>query len=364
MQIDFHHAVTYVVARLAGFEPGQASIIAHSAQYVDDATSTGEITFSNGAGYQRISSAHKTLDYRNFKDLENAKVWVPFHFLPGNGGLPAGKDPEGGFIRKLVCRPNSPVALDMLRDCIRNANAPYALHRLGIAMHVYADTWAHQGFAGVVHQINLVKDLEDEHGEPDVTLVGKVKDFFGDLFDDWANETADQFPLGHGAALSNPDKPFLKWTYTNGLGEKVERDNPKDFLSAARHLFDALTMVRIEAGWSKEAPNAHQADFERIDSNLRSFDDPDGEKRHALWLESIRRGEFSFGPEELTYIAKGVGSWKHDALGSVDDAQDANEYPFESGFLRSNWKLFHDALQAHRLAVLHDILPKYGICVA
>ncbi len=33
-------------------------------------------------------------------------------------------------------------------------------------------------------------------------------------------------------------------------------------------------------------------------------------------------------------------------------------------FLKSDWKLFHDAIQEHRLTVLHDILPKYGICVA
>ncbi len=34
MQIDFHHGLTYVVARLAGgFDHPQASIIAHCAQY-------------------------------------------------------------------------------------------------------------------------------------------------------------------------------------------------------------------------------------------------------------------------------------------------------------------------------------------
>lgn len=41
MQIDFHHATTYVLARLAGFEHPEANIIAYSAQYVDDATNSG-----------------------------------------------------------------------------------------------------------------------------------------------------------------------------------------------------------------------------------------------------------------------------------------------------------------------------------
>jgi hypothetical protein len=38
MQIDFHHAVTYLCARMAGFAAAEAEIIAYSAQYVDDAT--------------------------------------------------------------------------------------------------------------------------------------------------------------------------------------------------------------------------------------------------------------------------------------------------------------------------------------
>ena len=36
MQIDFHHAVTYVVARLSGIKQEKAEIIAYAAQYVDN----------------------------------------------------------------------------------------------------------------------------------------------------------------------------------------------------------------------------------------------------------------------------------------------------------------------------------------
>ena len=103
--------------------------------------------------------AHKMLDYRNFEALADHLVWVPFHFLPGNGGLPAGQDPEGPFVRKLVCRPNSHVALDVIRSVIRHREMRHALHRLGITMHVYADTWAHQGFAGIPHEINHASDI-------------------------------------------------------------------------------------------------------------------------------------------------------------------------------------------------------------
>jgi hypothetical protein len=32
--------------------------------------------------------------------------------------------------------------------------------------------------------------------------------------------------------------------------------------------------------------------------------------------------------------------------------------------MHSDWKRFHDALQVHRLQVLHEILPRYSICAA
>lgn len=76
MQIDFHHAVTYVLARLAGFEHAKADVVAYAAQYVDDATNEGLIHFTNGAMYKRTSSAHKMLDYKNFADLANRQVWI------------------------------------------------------------------------------------------------------------------------------------------------------------------------------------------------------------------------------------------------------------------------------------------------
>src|SRR5512142_1828215 len=69
MQIDFHHATTYVLARCAGFAPDEAGVIAYSAQYVDDAVSDAPVRFSNGAMYSRSSSAHRMLDYRNFEAL-------------------------------------------------------------------------------------------------------------------------------------------------------------------------------------------------------------------------------------------------------------------------------------------------------
>ncbi|HIK03882.1 MAG TPA: hypothetical protein IGS40_04080 [Trichormus sp. M33_DOE_039] len=354
MQIDFHHGVTYVVARLAGFEHEAASIIAYSAQYVDDATNDGLIRFDNGALFQRMSSAHKMLDYRNFEELANYRVWIPFHFLPGNGGLPAGQDPQGNFIDKLICRPNSYVAQEMVRECIEQRHRPYALHRLGITMHVYVDTWAHQGFAGVNHQVNEAKQLVDGDGKPDRNLIERLQNYF----------ISEALPLGHGSVLSNPDKPFLSWGYTNGRGEKITRNNPQDFLTAADHMCRAMQRYLVGKA-DATVSGLPAADKSLIASMLQSITDIKGGDRHQKWLRAIADGKFSFGAADVSYIEKGRGSWKYLALGTDRDKDKADEkFLYRPSFLNSNWKLFHDALESHHFYIIHDLLPKYGICVA
>ena len=93
--------------------------------------------------------------------------------------------------------------------------------------------------------------------------------------------------------------------------------------------------------------------------------DPDGGIRHSQWLDAIQRGVFSFGATTLTYAPKGTGSWKAAALGTLKTKDSGLEiYPYSDAFLGSNWKLFHDAIQVHRSDVVHEILPRYGICAA
>jgi len=370
MQIDFHHATTYVIARLAGFDQPKANIIAYCAQYVDDATNPGLVRFDNKAMYNRISSAHRMIDYRNFEELANHHVWMPFHFLPGNGGLPAGEDPSGSFIEKIICQPNSHIAQDMVRACIEDRDSLYGLQRLGVTMHVYADTWAHQGFAGVNHKANDIRALNDQD-EPDTDLATRLKRFFGDKFNEAAGKfVGDTLPLGHGAALSHPDRPWLKWGYINHHNKKVIRNNTRDFLEAADEMCKA--MRRFQLGKADASVSGlPDADRNKIEQLFLDFRDDSGEDRHGKWLQHIADGYFSFGAESVTYPGhgktrgKGKGSWKEKALGTEKAVDSKGEvFPYKPEFLKSGWKLFHDAIQAHRFAVIHDILPRYGICAA
>ena len=366
MQIDFHHAVTYVVARLAGYDPASAEIVAHSAQYVDDAVNGGTISFRTGQMYTRISSAHKMLDYRNLKELGNHQVWIPFHFLPGNEMLPAGDNPQAPFESKIVCSPDSPVARDMVEACLRDRGKGYGLHRLGITLHVYADTWAHQGFAGINHPINDVDDLDLAQHARHETWKQAIKGYFVELFDDAKGTiVGDAFPLGHGAALTNPDKPFLEsWSYIGHDGKRVTRSNTDDFMAAATQLYRVLIDFKDKRSEMTSTANIPEEHFKAILDNFISYDLDDGEKRHDRWIDDIKEGKFGFR-DDLEYTAKGRGSWKDRALDTRKEIEAGHErFIYQPYFLRSDWKHFHDALQAHRFDVLHDILPRYNICAA
>ncbi|MFQ5560972.1 MAG: DUF6765 family protein, partial [Nitrospinota bacterium] len=306
MQIDFHHAVTYITARAAGFDQKSAKIIAHSAQYVDDATSSSPIYFDNKALYTRISSAHPLIDYKNLQQVENHEVWLPFHFLPGNGNLPAGENPDGKFIKKIVCLPDSPVAQDMVRMAILHQDSKYALHRLGVTMHVYADTWAHQGFAGVLHPVNDLEDATEEN-ENDSSFGSNLFSFLCDVVDEFIP------PLGHGKASALPDLPFLKWSYKNGKNELIRRDNPEDFLTAANQMCCAMKKF-IGKDPDLVVTGLKTEDLYVLQELFTTLTSKDEKKRHQAYLDAVRQGRFSFGPEEISYfLGNRKGSWKAEA---------------------------------------------------
>lgn len=362
MQIDFHHGVTYVTCRLAGLNERQAATVAHAAQYVDDATNDGPLAFSTGQRYVRVTSAHKTLDLRaNADKADNRLVWVPFHFLPGNQTID-GLDESESFIRKMVCQPGSEVARQMMEDCVRHKDYAFALHRFGVALHTYVDTWAHQQFVGMVSDYNRIRSID---------IVADPAYANDPIYDELTSGAmraqafiAGHLPVGHAAALTYPDMPFLKWSFVRQNGEEVHRDNPADFLSAATAMFN---MARRFATGDMRISDIIVPERDRIliDHLLRTTLHIDGEHRHQTWLSAIRAGEFSFGAEDASYIEQGPGSWKYDALGDDPDAETGDElFSYSDSFLNSDWKKFHDAVQFHRVFVLHDLLPRFGICAS
>jgi len=359
MEIDFHHGVTYVLARFAGFNADEAEIIAYSAQHVDDAISDNAFMFDNGAIYKPTCSAHKALDYHNFNKLSNHLVWVPFHFLPGNCLKKAGECEEE-FYLKVICRPNSFITDDMVKECIKKSREPNALYRLGITMHTYADTWAHQGFSGIQHYSNMVQYLDDETSKK---LIDKAAKYFLGTFDRELGRFLDNIiPLGHGAVLSFPDKPYLKWSYKDYSGKLIERDNSLIFLDAAQNMFSV--MQRFRAG-DYYVPTV-KLDKNISDLLLKLFieiDDVYGGVRHKKWMQKLAQGAFGFAPVNLSYSCEGPNSWEYKAFGRKKNGSGV-KYKYNDGFENSDWKKFYDALAEHHYFLLRVLFPQYRLCIA
>jgi hypothetical protein len=96
MQIDMHFYGVYAMARAAGLDPETARTVAHASQFVDDAIEDEHALIANNSAIVPTMTSHKPLDYRNALPGEQWKVWVPFHFLPGN-------DPKAKtFVERMV----------------------------------------------------------------------------------------------------------------------------------------------------------------------------------------------------------------------------------------------------------------------
>jgi hypothetical protein len=207
-------------------------------------------------------------------------------------------------------------------------------------------------FAGIRHDVNFVFRIE--HMEPTCE----------DILEGCKSLVADALKLGHGAALTNPDLPFLKWRYQNGYRQECVRDNPAVFEQATMRLFSQF--VHYLGG--ADATSVLPQDREVITNTIRGNTSTDSDTRHQLWIKLLSDGAFSFGRlseqeiAELGYEAKGSGSWKNAALKTIKEQDSADDiFPYDPAFETSNWKRFHDALKDHQRDVLTVILPRYAL---
>ena len=357
MNIDFHYGIVYIAARLGGLPVDQAQTVAHACQYVDDATTTGVLHFEGGEIFERFATAHKMFDYENGNDGQNRLVWVPFHFLPAGVGT--------DLDERALCRPNSLIAQEVVSYALKARDKENSLHRLGVTLHTYVDTWAHQGFAGIESDYNRVTHLQMENGAKDGWIQGLekfVKRLEGEIESAFLSRV---FPLGHGAALHYPDLPWIDWSYTNGKKEKVLRSNLEDFVTAA-DMACRVVQAYVASGSDFTSQSGLTQDQKDAIRNLLATNvDEDEKKRLTFIADSVRNGVIPGIREEIPkYIGKGIDSWKHKATGIVSDGDDGPKPAWTLDFERSDYRLFHDAVKEHRFVVTQEVLPNHGLRIA
>ena len=355
MQIDMHFYGTYALARMAGFVPELASTIATAAQFVDNAVSAAPVSLEGDSYLLPVVSAHELIELdKNFDRMDQWRVWVPFHFLPGGQG--------NSVDDRLVClwgEPGNTAADDIIRLALE-AHAeqwPHALHLLGIVTHVIQDTYAHYGFSGIAHGHNLIdqKSLTPLNvGRLRNYILGKLESFFERAGASFAEASR----LGHAGAATFPDRPYLRWELDyeqpSGLSEPSlasPRDNPETFFRACTRIH-AIYRAFLN-GEDSPPEDGHLAFSPAAENEIRTVLAFEGskEERSERWREAIESG-LLFQPEtddmELHYSHKG---WGMQTLNNSPQVESTQAYQFNR------------AARRYLKTMLGDILPSMNILV-
>jgi len=332
MQRDFHYNVIRILAEKAGFIPSEAQIIAYASQYIDDATEHKPIRLPLNVSFdfQRIKgnildpicTAYSGMRYlEGFKKSSQMKVFLAYHFLP--------PEPYNGQSNySYITKHNSTLAkilLEETRNEFTSSERTYSLIKLGISLHTYAYTWAHENFSGTHsdydNNIAFIR-FYDQSKWFSLTKAGKLKSKIVPA-------------IGHAEAGNFPDLPYLIWRYHKIKNQNLYiRNNLDIYIDAAYNIFNFLkTLTNSFVKWES---------FSGRLINCLSFVNDSLNKRCYNYSENF--------PEIGFYYNK--NQWKNNFLfpKNFNLTTEIKRKPIDY-----KWLLFHKAAFEHRKFVMSKI---------
>lgn len=372
MDIDFHYYATYVAARFAGYPKKDALTIATSAQMIDEnsrhvlvdkpGNTTGLMGFPDDFKLRHhhdtptIHTYRVQMTFQGLGDIGTSSVdtlssiWPVYHFLPGNfrderctSERWSQRTLKSSYAsdRKLnehfewLCRPHSAMAIRLVNNCrelIHDTNSEISKHQLasylvGVTMHVFADTWAHQDFVGFgVRKINSRGEIEEKKEGFGSSLMNRKYDLsyafvkplsvthlpslIGQAHKTYSQERAwkhcdwkecapkslgfitDNASIGHGVVGHLPDHSSLLWRYKPAWSEhEIIRNNPVEYFDAFVHLVWAMRCIRLNQPYSP---------FDVNPMNISSKIDVPQDKLLAVYkMIALERHPWAAGCKEL-----------------------------------------------------------------
>ena len=362
MHIDIHYYGTYAMARAAGLKKEVCQTIATAAQFVDDNHFDKKIVkFEDGGQFEIAATAHPIVHAKNTVDRsDQRRVWLPFHFFPGNQGVKLSE--------KLLCCKDNEIAQKMFDHCVSLIHKPFGLHLVGIAAHVYADTFSHYGFSGVSSRWNKVdgNSINLLNGQRDSVMEKNFQEKYGftTSLENWRRSIVSTIAevttgaLGHGGVLKYPDYPYLEWEFTYDRGDRKtqrqKRNNLNDYREACSQLHERFSRIGKENVDLVDKPERKFEDFQEIVLRILSEKEPDCDKRIPLWERAAENGElFSDSEDICTYRGK---AWK-------DELSELEDKCASVSARRTEVFKFFQAAETYRAYVLRDLLPSYDIIV-
>lgn len=283
MQIDFHYYAAYCAAILAGYSHEESLAVAYANQFTDHCSKTllKKLKAPLSAATTQLQTELMNED-TGILGLQNiTRIWVSFHFLPGNLHADSGVRSKR-FTNKyrLICGPNG----SLLTDTVELAKGR-GLQAAGLAMHVLSDTWAHTYFAGTpAAVINNTNDYfyellptDDGERERKIRFIhnpAASDDFERSVYVNSIRQENENsvMNLGHGRAGHLPDYSFVRYRYMPAWGDYrvIEKDNPSDYYRAFCQMVYALKYLRgdvesfLPDTYDEAAAAPYEAELRRI----------------------------------------------------------------------------------------------------
>jgi hypothetical protein len=309
VNFEFHYYVVRWLAGKAGVDGPSADIMANSSQMVD--ASVDEIEVALGGGVLEL--VPKTQDYAFWDQGTQADIYLPFHFFPGGGGGAARKD---GLGNPWSVAPGAEPVKELLIGALKTRD-PY---RIGIALHTYADSWAHQNFSP--------------------------------WLEDWNRLSSDDPipPVGHAQALKSPDMLDEEWDDARLVSPHVA--NRPRWREAAEKMYKylatfsgkgfgdfELVMDRLESIWGRPGSKKRE---ERIFDLI--IDEPMPDYLRGEWHKKAGLAAFVPGADKDSgYSRLGLLARKLLPKGSIRAAPSSEE-----AYLASDLRKWASAALAHR----------------
>lgn len=247
MEISSHYYALLALCRARGLKKDVAHKVAFASQFVDDAK-INCLSATNGFTIQNIATCHSYFKVKTYNFQAMLANTAAFHFIPGCEGKT--------FTEKLVCRENSSIINQIIDEYMENEPEVF-----GMLMHIYADTFAHQGFSGLLSKENDIEELKIENMlifQDGFTTYNGLKTGFSNFFSNLKfikkiknDKDLDDFipAYGHGQAEHCPDIPYLQWSYKysedrceSEKKEILKIDNVERYKRAFTNIKDKIDM--------------------------------------------------------------------------------------------------------------------------
>lgn len=257
MDINYHYFAVKTIAVEAGFSPEDSQLVASYSQFVDDFTNykymiikdvppfaqhlATKIPFSDYWLFNPVTTGFESFFDMALLSLEKNQrnILAPFHFIPPNSKLNTAISHRSEW-RVIPTRLDLPSLMRELlfnaRDLYLNDNSKVNLMRIGVLLHIFADTYSHQNFSGWWNWENHSKLLTVTDNITGEDITSKYNpDFYYQIAS-----------IGHTNVNTAPDDSNVSFEMEQKLNEKdsysikLNRSNTSEFLKASNEILNYL----------------------------------------------------------------------------------------------------------------------------